>query len=183
MEVEDKEGGAEKEEQHAEHDCVAKDESESGKPQVLNIGLPWKPAAAARRQWRDAYRDHVFPRLMEFKPDMLFISAGFDAHAKDELNLGYLAVIETDFEWITDELVKIANSCCDGRVVSVLEGGYKIQGGVSSAFAQSVASHVRALHKNSKEPWDPADNQWQKDFERKMEVRLLCKPFMSVAQY
>jgi hypothetical protein len=99
------------------------------------------------------------------------IPPGFDAHAKDELNLGYLAVIETDFEWITDELVKIANSCCDGRVVSVLEGGYKIQGGVTSAFAQSVASHVRALHKNSREPWCAADNQWQKDFERKMEVR------------
>jgi acetoin utilization deacetylase AcuC-like enzyme len=61
---------------HSEHDCVAKDESDKGKPQVLNIGLPWKPAAAARRQWRDAYRDHVFPRLMEFKPDLLFISAG-----------------------------------------------------------------------------------------------------------
>lgn len=53
-------------------------------------------------------------------------------------------LVEEDYEWVTRHLVRIANTHCDGRVVSVLEGGYKIQGGLVSAFARSVASHVRA---------------------------------------
>lgn len=76
--------------------------------------------------------------MMDFKPDFLFISAGFDAHKKDTINSGYIALVEEDFAWVTEKLVQIANSCCGGRVVSVLEGGYQLGGEHCSAFAQSA---------------------------------------------
>lgn len=76
---------------------------------------------------------------------MIFISAGFDAHRRDSLNFGYVGMIEEDYEWVPEQLVKVANACCEGRVVSVLEGGYKIHGGIVSPFARSVTSHVRGL--------------------------------------
>lgn len=57
----------------------------------------------------------------------------------------YIGATEDDFEWLTDQIVQIANRCCGGRVVSVLEGGYNLRGGIVSAFARSVAAHVRAL--------------------------------------
>lgn len=68
---------------------------------------------------------------MAFKPDMIFISAGFDAHRKDLINSGYIALVEEDFDWVTANLVRVANSCCEGRVVSALEEGTRQ--GVSSA--------------------------------------------------
>ena len=57
----------------------------------------------------------------------------------------YIGATEDDFEWLTDQIVQIANRCCSGRLVSVLEGGYNLRGGIVSAFARSVAAHVRAL--------------------------------------
>lgn len=96
--------------------------------------------------WRRVWRAKVLPALDEFKPDLLFISAGFDAHSKDAIqgpvNLG---VKELDYEWLTNELCEIANKHAEGRVVSVLEGGYRIQGKAVSAFGRSVASHCKAL--------------------------------------
>ena len=72
----------------------------------------------------------MLPQLAAFKPDLLLISAGFDAHAKDGIqgpvNLG---VREADYAWLTQQLVQIANATAKGRIVSVLEGGYSIQGG------------------------------------------------------
>jgi acetoin utilization deacetylase AcuC-like enzyme len=61
------------------------------------------------------------------------------------MNFGYVGMVEDDYEWVTEQLVKVANTCCNGRIVSVLEGGYKIHGGIVSPFARSVASHVRGL--------------------------------------
>lgn len=61
---------------------------------------------------------------------------------------------EEDYAWITAQLVKVANACCDGRVVSVLEGGYRIQGRIISPFGRSVAAHLRALASRSAEAWD-----------------------------
>ena len=84
---------------------------------------------------------------MAFKPDMIFISAGFDAHRKDLINSGYIALVEEDFDWVTANLVRVANSCCEGRVVSALEGGYQTGGEFCSAFAQSVKVHVIALER------------------------------------
>jgi hypothetical protein len=101
-----------------------------------------------RIQWRRYFREQIFPRLLDFGPDLIFVSAGFDAHKKDGINGGYIALQEEDFEWVTDRLVQLANSCCDGRIVSVLEGGYQLGAEYCSAFAQSAK--VRCLvHRTS----------------------------------
>ena len=103
-----------------------------------------------RHQWRNYFRQQVFPRLEEFAPDMIFISAGFDAHKKDGINSGYIALVEEDFDWVTNGLIRIANSCCEGRVVSALEGGYQIGGEFCSSFAKSVKTHVASLAAGAK---------------------------------
>lgn len=76
----------------------------------------------------------------------MIVSAGFDAHKKDDINGNFIGVTEREYYWLTQQLVALANTVCQGRLVSALEGGYRIQGGVVSAFARSVAAHVRALH-------------------------------------
>jgi len=78
------------------------------------------------------------PALDKFKPEFLFISAGFDAHAKDPL--ADINLVEEDYGWLTSELMKIAAKHCQNRLVSVLEGGYHLK-----ALADSVAVHVRGL--------------------------------------
>jgi hypothetical protein len=82
---------------------------------------------------------------------LILISAGFDAHGLDDINHGFVDLDEDDFRWITEEVIRIANTCCKGRVVSVLEGGYGIKGGTVSALGLSVAAHVRALMKANQE--------------------------------
>jgi acetoin utilization deacetylase AcuC-like enzyme len=78
------------------------------------------------------------PRLEAFKPQMVFISAGFDAHRED--GLGQLGLVEADYEWITRRIVDVAERHAKGRIVSCLEGGYNL-----SALARSVAAHLRVL--------------------------------------
>lgn len=95
--------------------------------------------------WRRAWRDKILPAVAQFQPDLIIISAGFDAHKKDELNFHFIGVTERDYYWLTQQLVSLANSVCGGRLVSALEGGYRTQGGIVSAFSRSVAAHVRAL--------------------------------------
>lgn len=128
-------------------------------PRVLNVGMQGRgPRIKRGAAWRRVWKGLVLPQLFEFDPDLIVISAGFDAHVKDDIQGGVnLGVREHDYEWITDELVKVANSCCEGRVVSVLEGGYRVQGGVVSAFSRSVAAHVRALQRPNKERFSPDD--------------------------
>lgn len=87
---------------------------------------------------RAAVEDMWMPRLEEFKPQMLFISAGFDAHREDEL--GQLGLVEADYAWITRRLVEVAERHAHGRIVSCLEGGYNL-----GALARSVAAHLRVL--------------------------------------
>mmetsp|Transcript_17698 Transcript_17698/g.40610 ORF Transcript_17698/g.40610 Transcript_17698/m.40610 type:complete len:150 (-) Transcript_17698:73-522(-) len=84
------------------------------------------------------------------------------------MNFGYVGMVEDDYEWVTEQLVRLANTCCNGRIVSVLEGGYKIHGGIVSPFARSVASHVRALVDGgrSRELYDLQDGEWESQFER-----------------
>jgi acetoin utilization deacetylase AcuC-like enzyme len=77
------------------------------------------------------------PRLDEFRPQMIFISAGFDAHREDDL--GQLGLVEADYEWITRRWSS-GRPPCQGRIVSCLEGGYAL-----SALARSVAAHLRVL--------------------------------------
>ncbi|WP_091774655.1 histone deacetylase family protein [Paraburkholderia steynii] len=78
------------------------------------------------------------PRLDAFKPQMLFVSAGFDAHREDDL--GNMALVEDDYAWITEQIRQVAAKHAKGRIVSCLEGGYNL-----SALGRSVVAHVRAL--------------------------------------
>jgi acetoin utilization deacetylase AcuC-like enzyme len=79
-----------------------------------------------------------FPRLDEFRPQMIFVSAGFDAHREDDL--GQLGLVESDYEWLTRQLAGVAHRHAGGRIVSCLEGGYNL-----GARARSVAAHLRVL--------------------------------------
>jgi acetoin utilization deacetylase AcuC-like enzyme len=87
----------------------------------------------------------VLPRLLEFAPDMIFVSAGFDGHAKDRLAAGECDFGEEDFYWMTEQLMGVAQMTARGRLVSVLEGGYNTRAGWLSPLSQSVTAHVRAL--------------------------------------
>jgi acetoin utilization deacetylase AcuC-like enzyme len=89
-------------------------------------------------QFRAAMENAILPRVSEFRPDLIVISAGFDAHMRDPL--ANLNLTEDDYIWVTRRLMDIADECAQGRVVSVLEGGYDLQG-----LARSVAAHVLTL--------------------------------------
>jgi acetoin utilization deacetylase AcuC-like enzyme len=88
--------------------------------------------------FREAFESAILPRLRSFKPDLVIVSAGFDAHARDPL--ASLNLLEADFEWATRKLMEVADETAEGRLVSLLEGGYDLQG-----LARSVAVHVQAL--------------------------------------
>ncbi len=88
--------------------------------------------------FREAFQTRVLPELERFHPDMILISAGFDAHEADPL--ASLRLTEPDFAWATEEILKVSERVCAGRVVSMLEGGYDLR-----ALAGSVAVHVKTL--------------------------------------
>src|SRR3954467_4448470 len=89
-------------------------------------------------QFRAAFEGVILPRLRDFRPDLIVISAGFDAHMRDPL--ANLNLLEADFDWATLKLMEIADASAGGRVVSVLEGGYDLEG-----LANSASAHVTAL--------------------------------------
>jgi acetoin utilization deacetylase AcuC-like enzyme len=97
--------------------------------------------------FRDAMETRILPRLESFAPDLVVVSAGFDAHRRDPL--GGLALDEDDFHWATSRLLQIANARAQGRLVSVLEGGYDLQG-----LASSVGAHVAALLGREARHWE-----------------------------
>ncbi len=102
---------------------------------VVNVPLAaYTRGAEVRRIVQDVW----LPRLEAHAPQMVFISAGFDAHREDDL--GQLGLVEADYAWITAKLKEVADRHASGRIVSVLEGGYNL-----SALARSVAAHVRVL--------------------------------------
>jgi len=101
------------------------------------VNLP-VPAYTRGAEIRELIEANWMPRLEAFKPQMIFVSAGFDAHREDEL--GQLGLVEADYEWITRRLVDLAGRHAQGRIVSCLEGGYAL-----SALARSVAAHLRVL--------------------------------------
>ena len=88
--------------------------------------------------FRAAFEQTILPRLREFAPDLVVTSAGFDAHLRDPL--ANLNLVEADYAWVTQKVMGIADASANGRVVSLLEGGYDLQG-----LASSVAAHVTAL--------------------------------------
>ncbi|TVQ38671.1 MAG: histone deacetylase family protein [Geminicoccaceae bacterium] len=105
---------------------------------VGNIVNTPVPGGTTGPRWRAALEARILPAMDAFRPQLVMISAGFDAHASDPL--ASLLLTETDFTWVTDRMVELANRHADGRVVSVLEGGYD-----PDALARAVVSHLRAL--------------------------------------
>ncbi len=101
------------------------------------VNAPLRPGDGGS-QFRSAFETVILPRLREFAPELIVISAGFDAHARDPL--ANLNLLEADFEWATRTLIEVARASAGGRVVSVLEGGYDL-----TALADSAAAHVAAL--------------------------------------
>jgi acetoin utilization deacetylase AcuC-like enzyme len=90
------------------------------------------------KEFRVALEQSILPRLRDFRPELVVISAGFDAHMRDPL--ANLNLIEPDFGWVTQQIMAVADQSAQGRIVSVLEGGYDLE-----ALAQSAAAHVTAL--------------------------------------
>ena len=103
--------------------------------QIVNAPLR---AGDGGEAFRDAFTQTILPRLDAFSPDLVIVSAGFDAHYRDPL--GNLNLNEADFAWVTHRLMDIAQRRCGGRLVSLLEGGYDLDG-----LGRSVAAHVSAL--------------------------------------
>ncbi len=112
--------------------------SERGLGNIFNAELA---PGSGSEEFRAAYRHAILPALSDFKPEMVIISAGFDAHIDDPL--AQLNLATEDFAWLTAEIKTIAEQCCDGRLVSALEGGYDL-----AALADSVAAHVSVLMDN-----------------------------------
>jgi len=103
--------------------------------QVINVPLK---AGTDGHAFRKAVAEEWIERLVAFDPQIVFISAGFDAHVRDHLT--HLRLTEDDFAWVTREIKMVADTCADGRIVSVLEGGY-----AAGVLGRSVVAHLDAL--------------------------------------
>jgi acetoin utilization deacetylase AcuC-like enzyme len=109
--------------------------SENPASNMCNVPLPARSRGDA---FREVVNEVWLPRLREYAPEMIFISAGFDAHYEDDM--GNLGLLEADYAWVTEQLLQVAKTTAQGRVVSMLEGGYTM-----SSLARSVTAHIKAL--------------------------------------
>ena len=109
---------------------------ESGDHNTI-VNAPLRPGDDGEA-FRAAFESRILPRLRDFRPELVIISAGFDAHMRDPL--ANINLDEEDFAWVTQKLMEVADQYSDGRIVSLLEGGYDLQ-----ALGNSVAAHVLAL--------------------------------------
>jgi acetoin utilization deacetylase AcuC-like enzyme len=107
-------------------------------PKGLNMVNVPLDAGSDGKQLRAAVQEFWLPALEAFKPQLIYISAGFDAHRADDM--ANLRWVESDYAWVTEQLVQVAARHCGGRIISVLEGGYNLQ-----ALSRSVAAHMREL--------------------------------------
>jgi acetoin utilization deacetylase AcuC-like enzyme len=107
----------------------------SGNDHIINVPLP---AYTDGEQYREAFSHFILPALERFAPQMVFFSAGFDAHRDDDMAM--LKLTEPDYAWITREVRQVAGRYASGRIVSVLEGGYELH-----ALARSVMTHIKVL--------------------------------------
>ena len=101
------------------------------------VNAPLRPGDGGE-QFRAAFETRILPRLRDFRPELVIISAGFDAHMRDPL--ANINLSEDDFAWATQKIMDVADHCAGGRVVSLLEGGYDLR-----ALGNSVAAHVTTL--------------------------------------
>lgn len=104
------------------------------------VNAPLAPGTGSDA-FRAAYGERILPMLRDFAPELLIISAGFDAHERDPL--AQLRLEDADYAWVSEELAAVAADCCDGRIVSAMEGGYDLE-----ALANACAEHVRVLMKS-----------------------------------
>ncbi len=102
---------------------------------IVNCPLP---AGSGSQQFRSAIKRLILPRLKEWKPDLIIVSAGFDAHQDDPM--AHLELTTEDYGWVTEEILKAADEVCGGRVVSTLEGGYNVR-----ALTECCLTHLRSL--------------------------------------
>jgi len=109
--------------------------TEDTAPNMFNVPLA---SGAGSREFREAVEQVWMPELERFQPQMIFISAGFDAHVEDDMAM--LRFTEADYAWVTQKLKDIAERFGEGRIVSVLEGGYSLP-----ALGRSAAAHIKAL--------------------------------------
>ncbi len=109
---------------------------ESGEHNTV-VNAPLRPGDGGEA-FRAAFENRILPRLADFRPELIVISAGFDAHVRDPL--ANINLEEADFAWATQKIMEIADRFADGRIVSMLEGGYDLQ-----ALGNSAAAHVLAL--------------------------------------
>ena len=110
-------------------------ETDRGVGNIVNVELA---AGSGGEEFRRGWSGRILPALREFDPDLLLISAGFDAHAMDPL--AQIGLETEDFSWVTRELLDVADACCQGRAVSCLEGGYDLV-----ALGDCASAHVGAL--------------------------------------
>ncbi|MCF6320968.1 MAG: histone deacetylase family protein [Rhizobiaceae bacterium] len=110
-------------------------ENETGVGNIFNTPLRENDDGSV---FRDAFNARILPAVENFAPDLILVSAGFDAHYRDPL--GGLKLIDDDFDWATGKLMELAARFCDNRLVSLLEGGYDLQG-----LGESTAAHVNRL--------------------------------------
>ena len=125
-------------------------ENNTNKDNILYPGgifnIPFGLKKNLSYEYKNIIRTKVIPRLYKFKPDIIFLSAGFDGHENEIINQKNMFLNEFDYAFITQQIQFVANKFCKGRVVSVLEGGYNISSGLISSFAQSVFTHARFLN-------------------------------------
>ncbi|MDH5455934.1 MAG: histone deacetylase family protein [Gammaproteobacteria bacterium] len=95
-------------------------------------------ANAKSEEFRAAVTEHWLPALSAFRPEFVFVSAGFDAHRDDDMS--HVALTDADFRWVSERIVDIAKASASGRIVSVLEGGYEL-----NSLARCVEAHIRVL--------------------------------------
>jgi acetoin utilization deacetylase AcuC-like enzyme len=110
--------------------------SERGEHNTV-VNAPLSPGDGGAK-FREAFENVILPRLRDFRPELIVISAGFDAHQRDPL--ANLNLVEADFLWATQKIMEVAQASANGRVVSMLEGGYDLEG-----LSNSAAAHVSAL--------------------------------------
>ena len=95
-------------------------------------------ATAGGDEFREAVSKHWLPALQAFQPELVFVSAGFDAHRDDEMS--HVTLTDADFKWVSERIVEVANESASGRIISVLEGGYELK-----SLARCVEAHVRVI--------------------------------------